>query len=72
MTFGWNWRLGWGWDSGLGLGTWIGDWGLGLGIKIGIRIGDCFDEKDKIDTTLAYLGYSFYYAFLRVVWLLDY
>ena len=31
-----------------------------------------FDAKDKIDTTFAYLGYSFYYAFFRVVWLLDY
>ena len=52
-----------------GLGTWIGDLGLEFGIKIGIRIGDCFDAKD---TNLAYLGYSFYYVFLRVVWLLDY
>ena len=31
----------------------------------------CFDAKDKIDTTFAYFGYSFYYASLRVVWLLD-
>ena len=57
-------------ELAIGLGIGKGNWRLG--IKIGIRIGDCFDAKDKIDTTFAYLGYSFYYAFLRVVWLLDY
>ena len=48
------------WDWGLGLGIWdfemrIWNWGLGLGIWI------WYWE----------LFYSFYYAYLDVVWLLD-
>ena len=56
-------------ELGIGIGDW--DWGLGLGIRIGIWIGDWDWGWGSGDTTFAYLGYSFYYPFLRVVWSLD-
>ena len=63
----WGLRLGIG-DQGLGIGIGIGiaDWAWELGMGIGDR------ELGSGDTTFAYLGYSFYYAFFRVVWSLDY